>query len=96
GSKVLSNLIWLKSGFKQKITDPTSGQRIISSKVKATYLQDAAASEPAFAIKYYKKGFKIIEIPVKMNERELGESHFNMMNSVKFMSEQCMAIILGH
>ncbi|MGL5020951.1 MAG: glycosyltransferase family 2 protein, partial [Mycoplasmatales bacterium] len=36
GSKVLSNLIWLKSGFKQKITDPTSGQRIISSKVKAT------------------------------------------------------------
>jgi glycosyltransferase involved in cell wall biosynthesis len=95
GSKILSNLIWVKSGFRQKITDPTSGQRIISRKVKSVYMKDAASSEPSFAIKYYRQGFKVKEIPVLMNDREAGESHFNALNSIKFMLEQTLAIVFG-
>lgn len=95
GSKILSTLILIKSRGKLKITDPTSGQRILASRVKDTYVNDASSSEPSFAIKYYNKGFRVKEIPVVMNEREAGESHFNLMNSIKFMLEQSLAIIFG-
>lgn len=96
GSNILSVLIRLKSHGKLKVTDPTSGQRIIGKKLQKIYLQEASSSEPAFIIKYYKRKFKIKEIQVKMNEREAGESHFNIMNSIKFMLEQSLAIILGY
>ncbi len=96
GSKILSNLIYVKVGFKQKITDPTSGQRMMSRNVMQEYLRDAAASEPAFAVKYIRKGFKVGEIKVEMNEREAGVSHFNMVNSVYFMLEQTLAIVFGY
>ncbi len=96
GSKILSNLIWIKVGFKQKITDPTSGQRMMNQSIMHQYILDAAASEPAFAVKYIKKGYKVGEIKVDMNEREEGESHFNITNSIFFMLEQTMAIVFGY
>lgn len=95
GSRLLSFFISIKSLGKLKITDPTSGQRMMNKKVQDTYLDDASCSEPAFAIKYFQKGFKVKEIPVAMNERVAGESHFNFINSVKFMLEQSMAILFG-
>ena len=96
GSKILSMLIYIKSGFKQRITDPTSGQRILSKNVKEVYLNDASSSEPSFVIKYFKKDYKIKEVQVEMNERQAGESHFNVMNSIKFMLEQSLAIVFGY
>lgn len=96
GSKVLSNLIYYRTKKQIKITDPTSGQRMLSTKVKKAYMQDEACSEPNFAIKYYKKGFKVKEVKVNMNERLDGESHFNLYNSITFMIEQSIAIIFGY
>lgn len=95
GSRILSILITFRSFGKLKVTDPTSGQRMFNSKVQRTYLEDASCSEPAFAIKYFQKGFKVKEIQVEMNERLAGESHFNFLNSIKFMLEQSLAIIFG-
>ncbi len=95
GSRILSLLILLCSHQRLKITDPTSGQRILNKKVMDAYLNDANSSEPSFVIKYFKKGFKVKEIQVSMNERLAGESHFNVLNSIKFMLEQSLAIILG-
>lgn len=95
GSRILSFLISVRSLGKLKITDPTSGQRILNKKVMSVYSDDSSCSEPNFAIKYYEKGFRLKEIQVEMNEREAGESHFNFLNSVKFMLEQSLAIILG-
>ena len=96
GSNILSSLIFIKSKGKLKITDPTSGQRIIGKRLQKIYLQEASSSEPAFINKYFKRNFKIKEIQVTMNEREAGESHFNVMNSIKFMLEQSLAILLGY
>lgn len=96
GSKILSNLIYYKTKKQIKITDPTSGQRILSNRVKNEYMLDAACSEPNFAIKYYQKGFNVKEVKVEMNERLDGESHFNIYNSITFMIEQSIAIIFGY
>lgn len=95
GSRILSTLIRIRSLGKLKITDPTSGQRIINRKVMKAYSDDACCSEPNFAIKYFEQGYSVCEIQVDMNEREAGESHFNFLNSTKFMLEQSLAILLG-
>lgn len=96
GSKILSNLIYYCTKCKIKITDPTSGQRILNYKVMEKYMSETSCSEPNFAIKYFKHNFKIIEIPVTMRDRAKGESYFNLYNSITFMLEQIMAIVFGY
>lgn len=96
GSKVLSNLIYLKTNRKIKISDPTSGQRMLSRSVKSSVVFQEDCSEPNFVVKYYHKGFTVKEIKVEMNDRLDGESHFNIYNSVMYMIEQSISIIFGY
>lgn len=93
GSGLLSFLILAKFCFKIRITDPTSGQRIFNETLMLEYLKIPSSPEPSFIARALKRGFKVTEIPVQMKERELGNSYFDLTNSVLYMIEQIITII---
>lgn len=93
GSRILSNLIYLKTAHKIKISDP----RMFDKKATLLYLNELSSSpEPSTLIYMHKKGMKIKEIFVEMREREFGESYLNFVNSIEYMLREIVAIILGY
>ncbi len=93
GSRILSGAIKFKTG--KVIHDPTSGLLLINSKQFAKFYIEQASNkpEPSLYPKIVNK-FDVCEVQVKMNDRETGESYFNLYSSLHFMLEQLFMIIL--
>jgi len=93
GIRYLKWLINLLSGLK--ITDPTSGFRAGNKKIievfANTYPKDYP--EPESIMSLTRKGLKVSEVPVIMNEREGGESSINFYRSIYYMIKVSLAII---
>lgn len=93
GSRILCFLIWLKT--RRKVTDPTSGMRVLGKKV----LEDFSTTmnyyaEPDALCHCIKQGYKIKEVQVNMNDRTEGESYFNNpFKSIKYMVTEIISII---
>ena len=93
GSRLLSTIIKITTGVK--VNDPTSGMKIISGNLLQELSNDFNyVAEPDMIVSILKKGFKIKEIQVEMDERKQGVSHFsNKINSFKFMLTVITSII---
>ena len=95
GIKYFTGLIKLLTG--KKITDPTSGMRMVNKKLleKFTdeYPKDYPEPESVVTILYEK--YKVTEIPVVMNEREEGVSSISLKNSVYYMIKVSFAILIA-
>lgn len=93
GSRIICFLIKIKTG--KKVTDPTSGMRILGKKV----LNDFSKSmnyyaEPDALCHCIKQGYKIKEVQVDMKERIEGESYFNNpLKSIKYMITEIISIV---
>ncbi|MCW3105295.1 MAG: glycosyl transferase family 2 [Bacteroidetes bacterium] len=77
------------------VSDSTSGLRLISRRVLETvsvYYPDEYP-EPESIILYSLKGFKIVEVPVSMLERQGGVSSIGALASVYYMFKVTLAII---
>ena len=93
GSRLLSLLIKLTTG--KKLSDPTSGMRAFSKETFCEYAFNMNyPPEPDTLVYMLKKGKKIQEIQVDMDEREFGESYLNPMKSLKYMLEMTVSIVL--
>lgn len=96
GTKFFSILIKLFT--KQKITDPLSGFQCINKKVINYY--SGCGNYPEFPdanliIEMILKGYKITEIPVKMNIRKNGTSmHSGIWKPIKYMITQFYSCIV--
>lgn len=94
GIRYFSKLIKLICGYT--ITDPTSGFRACSKTIiklfASSYPQDFP--EPESLVKVVKKGFKISEIPVIMNERSFGKSSIDFKKSIYYMIKVSLAVCL--
>ena len=93
GSLLISKLIKLVSHVT--ITDPTSGMRMYNRRL----IEDFAAGfdfapEPDMLAYVARKGYKIIEIPAQMQDRQGGQSYFDFTHVVKYMMRTCSSIIL--
>lgn len=78
-----------------KITDNTSGFRLINRKALAivsNYYPDEYP-EPEAIILYHKRGLKIGEVPVVMLERQGGQSSISSSHSIYYMFKVSLAII---
>ena len=80
---------------KIKITDPTSGMRLFNKKL----LQEFATNinyepEPDTLAYLARKGVRIGEIQVTMNEREFGTSYFTLVKSAKYMLRMFFSIMI--
>ena len=93
GIKILSFLI--KFVTKKKIYDPTSGFRACNKKIIKLFAFDYPVDypEPDSVAKLIKAGYKIGEIPVKMNPREYGKSSINFFGSIYYIIKVSICIL---
>ncbi len=94
GIKFLSGLIRICTGAK--ILDVTSGFRAVDKKMIALFAREYADDypEPESIVVAARKGAKITEIPVIMNERVGGVSSISGLKTVYYMIKVSLSIIL--
>lgn len=97
GINFLSRLI--KICTKRRIYDPTSGFRACNKKIIKEFANDYPIDypEPDTIVTIIKKGYKVSEIPVKMNERKEGKSSLNsnIFKPIYYMIKVSIAIIIS-
>ena len=93
GINYFTGLIRLCTG--QKITDPTSGLRLIGRRTIEQFAKKYPKDypEPETVVAILKKGFKVAEIPVVMRERQGGSSSITLKKSVYYMVKVTLAIL---
>lgn len=94
GIKYFTILIRILTG--KKITDPTSGLRMINKKVLNLFATDYPRDypEPESTITVIRHKMKIKEIPVIMRERRGGVSSISMKRSIYYMVKVSLAILM--
>lgn len=96
GINFLSFLI--KVCTRKRIYDPTSGFRACNKKIIEEFVKDYPIDypEPDTIVRIIKKGYKVSEIPVKMNERKEGKSSINsnIFKPLYYMIKVSLAIIV--
>lgn len=94
GIRFFSWLIKVLTG--QRITDPTSGLRMVGRNVLEIFAEDYPKDypEPESTVAILRKKMKVKEIPVIMHEREGGVSSISMRKSVYYMIKVTLAIII--
>lgn len=97
GINFLSRLIKLCT--KRRIYDPTSGFRACNKKIIREFANDYPIDypEPDTIVTIIKKGYKVSEVPVKMNERKEGKSSLNsnIFKPLYYMIKVSIAIIIS-
>lgn len=93
GIRYFSILIKILTGTR--ITDPTSGLRMVNRKVMREFASNYPKDypEPESVVTILEKGCKVQEIPVIMRERMGGVSSISMKKSVYYMVKVSLAIL---
>lgn len=93
GIRYFTGLIRLLTG--EKITDATSGLRMIDRTIIDLFVRDYPDDypEPETVVLLLNKGYLVKEIPVVMNERQGGVSSISAMKSVYYMVKVTLAIL---
>lgn len=95
GIRYFTVLIKIITG--KRITDPTSGMRMVNRKVLELFSRQYPKDypEPESVVTLLKKKKKVKEIPVEMNAREEGISSISPVNAVYYMIKVSMAILFA-
>lgn len=95
GIKYFTGLIQLLTG--QKVTDPTSGMRMINRELLKKFTVDYPKDypEPESVVTVLTEKYKVIEVPVIMNEREEGVSSISFRKSIYYMVKVSLAILIA-
>ncbi len=94
GIKILSFV--LKLTTHEKIYDMTSGFRAVNKDIIKIFASDYPNDypEPETLVTIIKRGYKVKEIPVKMNERKHGKSSITPLKSIYYMAKVTYAMIV--
>ncbi len=78
-----------------RISDPTSGFRVYSKKATKVLLKNMPDDypEPESLAICSSQGMKIVEVPVRMRERQQGLSSISGMKSIEFMVKVCTSLL---
>lgn len=95
GIRYFTGLIKLLTGTR--ITDPTSGMRMVNRSLLKKFIDEYPKDypEPESVVTVLSEKYKVIEIPVIMNEREEGVSSISLKNSVYYMIKVSFAILIA-
>ncbi len=88
---------WLISFLgHQKITDPTSGFRLLNRKSLKWFAKDYPRDypEPETVMTMLKRGKKVVEVPVEMRARQGGQSSIRIKSAVYYMIKVTLAILI--
>jgi len=94
GANIIS--FFIKLFCKKKITDPTSGFRAADKVVIEQFAKNYPTEypEPESTVTLLRKGYKVIEVPVSMKERQGGESSIRFFKTADYMIKVVIAIII--
>ena len=94
GIRYFSVLIKLLTG--KRVTDPTSGMRMVNRDVMKIYSEDYPVDypEPESVVTILRMGKKVSEIPVIMRERQGGVSSISPRKAVYYMIKVTLAILM--
>lgn len=94
GIRYFSILIRVLTG--KKVTDPTSGMRMVNREVMRIYADSYPKDypEPESVVAILRKGKKVTELPVVMRRREEGTSSINGLKTVYYMIKVTLAIFM--
>lgn len=94
GIGFFSHLIKLCSGHR--VTDATSGFRAVSSPLIHIFADDYAQDypEPEAVMSILAGGYRLIEVPVVMRERQGGQSSIRHLKTFYYMAKVSLAIML--
>lgn len=95
GIKYFCGLIRLLTG--KKVTDPTSGYRMCNKTILKKFALDYPKDypEPETLVSVLTEGFKVIEIPMIMQERQSGKSSINIKAGCYYMIKVSLAMLLA-
>lgn len=95
GIRYFTILIKLLTG--KKITDPTSGMRMINRRLLSKFTEDYPIDypEPESVVTALSEKYRVTEIPVIMNQREEGNSSISMGKSLYYMIKVSFAILIA-
>lgn len=88
-------LIKLLTGAR--ITDPTSGMRMVNRRILKKFTEDYPKDypEPESVVTVLSEGYKVTEVPVVMHEREEGVSSISLANGIYYMIKVSIAIVIA-
>ena len=93
GSRLITFAIKLTTG--KRVTDPTSGMRLYDREMIRKLAQaDDLGPEPDTVALLIRKGAKVAETQVTMNERLAGKSYLTLTRSMKYMIHMFVSILL--
>lgn len=94
GIRYFSVLLKFLTG--KRVTDPTSGMRMVNRDVMQIYAQNYPKDypEPESVMAILRMGKKVTEVPVIMKEREEGTSSIGGFRSVYYMIKVTLAILM--
>ncbi|MCH5266989.1 MAG: glycosyltransferase family 2 protein [Lachnospiraceae bacterium] len=95
GIQYFSFLIRILTG--KKITDPTSGMRMINRKLMEKFTEEYPKDypEPESVVTVLSERFQVTEIPVIMNERVEGNSSISIGNGIYYMVKVSFAMLIA-
>ena len=93
GSRLISGLIKFTTG--KRISDPTSGMRMMGKKVISDFADNLNfIAEPDAVAYLINAKYKVSEVQVEMKDREFGVSYFvSPLKSIKFMFKVLVSIL---
>ena len=84
GSHIIKLVILLKTGVH--VTDPTCGLRLYNRKLIKLFAKHTdLAPEPDTVARLIRGGARVAEVPVKVADREAGESYLKPLKAAKYM-----------
>ena len=94
GILIIKWVIWLCCGAK--VTDTTSGFRAVCKPLISHFAKEYANDypEPEAIVSAVLNGYRVKEVPVKMNERAGGESSINTVRAVYYMIKVPIALAI--
>ena len=89
--------IWIKLLTGARITDPTSGMRMVGRDVINFFAEEYPKDypEPETSVTLLRLGYSIAEIPVRMKERKSGESSISFGRAVYYMTKVTIACLMA-
>lgn len=93
GSKLIALSVRLTTG--KRVTDPTCGLRMYNKRMIDIFADNLNyAPEPDTISFLIKNGARVAEVPVKVMEREAGESYLKPVNAAKYMMRMLISILI--
>ena len=95
GIRILARTVSLLTG--QRVTDTTSGFQVLNRKAIQLFAADYPHDYPEVeaAVMLHKHRLRLAEVPVRMRERQAGQSSIRGVHTAYYMAKVMLAILIG-